>query len=50
MKTQEQKGINWPMLTFPPINLWNVWPSPQMIKVMEEYKRKQNDKVSSTRV
>ncbi len=28
--------INWPDLTFPAINLWNVWPSPPMSGVIND--------------
>ena len=28
----------WPDLRFPPINLWNVWPSPEMLQVDMEFR------------
>lgn len=32
----------WPELTFPPINLWNVWPSEEMLALDMELRTKRD--------
>ena len=30
-------AINWPLLTFPPVNLWNIWKNQGETLMQEEY-------------
>ena len=39
--------IKWAKLKFPPINLWTVWPSPEMLKLVKEPKLKNNEQTNS---